>query len=101
MLCLALGFSVFFTAFSLAEDGPAKPERMVDIRVVLSAVSALADRRMEGMADALIVAARGQDVQSLEWERMKPLLAVIEERFGPANVWFARPEGSYFTVEKA
>jgi hypothetical protein len=99
-LSLALGFSVLWAAFSLAGDASPKPERVVDIRVALSALSALADRRLESMADALTVAARGQDVQSLEWERMKPLLAVVEERFGPANVWFAQPDGSYFTVEK-
>jgi C4-dicarboxylate-specific signal transduction histidine kinase len=99
-LSLALGFSAIWAAFSLAEDVPAKPDRVVDIRVVLSALSALADRRMESMADALTVAARGQDVQSLEWEKMKPVLAAVEERFGPANVWFARPDGSYSTVEK-
>jgi len=99
-LSLALGFSAFYAACSLAGDVSPKPERVIDIRVVLSAFSALADRHIEGMADALTVAARGQDVQSLEWERMKPVLAVVEERFGPANVWFARPDGSYFTVEK-
>jgi C4-dicarboxylate-specific signal transduction histidine kinase len=99
-LSLALGLSALWAAISLAEDTSPKPERAIDIRVVLSALSALADRRIESMADALTVAARGQDVQSLEWDRMKPLLAVAEERFGPANVWFARPDGSYFTVEK-
>jgi C4-dicarboxylate-specific signal transduction histidine kinase len=99
-LSVALGFSAFFAAYCMAEDVAPKPERVVDIRVALSALSALADRRIESTADVLTVAARGQDVQSLEWEKMKPVLAAVEERFGPANVWYAKPDGSYFTVEK-
>lgn len=81
-----------------AQDAP-KPERLVDIKLALDTLSALADSHIEGMANALAVAATSQEVQSLNWAIMKPLLAMIQERFGPAVVWYAQPDGSYFTVD--
>ena len=100
MFSLALSLAAFHPRSSFAADSSAKPERMIDIKTALSALSALADCRIEGMADALAVAAQAQYTQSLEWDKIKPLLAIIQKRFGPANVWFARPDGSYFTVDK-
>ena len=78
----------------------AKPERLIDIKTVLSVLTAFAERPIQDMAGALTVVAEAQEIQSLEWTKMKPLLAAVQERFGPANVWFARPNGSYFSVDK-
>ena len=103
MFTLLLSIAPSFYQDSLAADAVAqtavKPERLVDIKVAFSALSALAECRIKSMFDALSVAAESQDIQSLDWVRMKPMLAVVQERFGPANVWFARPDGSYFTVD--
>lgn len=85
-----------------AEPSPpiaTKPERLVDIKLVLDTLSAVADSHVASMADALAVAALSQDVQALDWGSMKPLLAAIQERFGPAVVWYAQPDGSYYTVD--
>jgi Cache domain len=95
-----LSFAAFLPQSSFAADSSAKPEPVIDIKAALSALSALADCRIEAMADALAVAAQAQDAQSLEWDKVKPLLVTVQKRFGPANVWFARLDGSYFTVEK-
>ena len=95
-----LSFAAFLPQSSFAADSSAKPVPVIDAKAALSALSALADCRIEGMANALAVAAQTQDAQSLEWDKIKPLLATIQKRFGPANVWFARPDGSYFTVDK-
>ena len=104
MFVLLLSVAPAFYQDSLAADAvpqaSIKPERLVDIKVAFSALSALAECRIKSMFDALSVAAESQDIQSLDWARMKPLLAAVQARFGPANVWFARPDGSYFTVEK-
>jgi C4-dicarboxylate-specific signal transduction histidine kinase len=97
---LVLYFAAVLPPRSLAVDSSARPEPAIQIRTVLSMMCALADSRIEGMANALTVAAQAQDTQSLEWDKLKPLLAAIQKRFGPANVWFARPDGSYFTVDK-
>jgi hypothetical protein len=95
-----LYLAAFLSPSSYAAGSSPKPEPVIDIKAALSALSALADCRIEGMANALAVAAQAQDAQSLEWDKVKPLLATIQKRFGPANVWFAQPDGSYFTVDK-
>lgn len=77
----------------------AKPERLIDIKAVLSGLTAFAERPIQDMARALTVVAGAQEIQSLDWAKMKPLLAAVQEHFGPANVWFARPDGTYFTVD--
>jgi C4-dicarboxylate-specific signal transduction histidine kinase len=104
LLGLGLVFGVSATAFGTptapAANETEPAERKVDVRVLLSAVGALADHHLKCLADALAVAAQGQEVRSLEWERIRPLLAVVQERFGPATVWWAKPDGSYFNVEK-
>ncbi|MES2467737.1 MAG: cache domain-containing protein [Verrucomicrobiota bacterium] len=85
-------------------DTPAQPNaapgRLIDIKVALSGLTALADCPIQSMANALSVVAGSAETQSLDWDRMKPLLAAVQERFGPASVWFARPDGSYFSVDK-
>lgn len=76
-----------------------QPERLVDIKLVLNTLTAVADSHIAAMANALVVASVTQDVRSLNWEKMKPLLAAIQERFGPAVVWYAQPDGAYYTVD--
>lgn len=89
----------------LAQTNAPAPARgaghwQVDVQAVLGALSALSESKIGAMADALAVAAQTQEIQSLDWARIQPLLASVQQRFGPANVWFARPDGSYFTVDK-
>ncbi|MGZ5520012.1 MAG: cache domain-containing protein [Limisphaerales bacterium] len=72
----------------------------IDIKVTLSALTAMAEYPIQAMADALSVATETQEVQSLNFATMEQLLSDIQKRFGPANVWFARPDGSYFSVDK-
>ncbi len=76
------------------------PERSVDVKVALSALTMLAESQITDMADALTVAAATEEAQSTDWDKIRPLLHTIEGRFLPANLWFARPDGSYFTLEK-
>ena len=75
-------------------------QRTVDVKVALSALTALTETRIKGMADALAVVAGTQEAQSGDWQKIKPLLAVFEGRLPSANLWFARPDGSYYTLEK-
>lgn len=86
--------------FRAAEAVPAiKSERLVDIKLVLDTLTAFADSHIEGMANALEIAAMTQEVQSLNWASIKPLLLAIQERFGPAVVWYSQPDGTYYTVD--
>lgn len=104
MIGLVLSAAMFnhrdsFGADATAQTNP-KPERLIDIKVALSALTAFAECRIQGMGNALSVVAEAQEIQSLDWAGIKSLLAAVQERFGPASVWFARPDGSYFSVDK-
>lgn len=83
-----------------AAKSDARPERLIDAKTVLSGLTALADHRIGDMAGALTVISESQQVQSLDWNKMKPLLDGVEKHFGPATVWFAQPDGTYYSVDK-
>jgi hypothetical protein len=38
------------------------------------------------------------EVQSGEWENIRPLLVVLEGKEPDARTWYARPDGSYYTI---
>lgn len=78
----------------------ATPERSVNVKVALSALTTLAESQIRDMADALAVAAATDEAQSADWEKIRPLLNTFQGHFLPANLWFARPDGSYFTLDK-
>jgi hypothetical protein len=73
----------------------------VDARIALAAYQATAEEHLNGILRGLKIIATGTDATSGDWERIKSPLA----RFGEvvptsAAMWFAKSDGSYFTVEK-
>jgi ABC-type amino acid transport substrate-binding protein len=65
---------------------------------VLSALMALVDLRLSGIARTYEVLALTEDVQSGDWERIRPLLVEMERKDEAARLWYARPDGSYYTT---
>ena len=65
---------------------------------VLSALVALVDLRLSGIARTYEVLALTEDVQSGDWERIRPLLVELERKDEAARLWYARPDGSYYTT---
>lgn len=59
---------------------------------------ALGDSRLSGIATSLEVLAMTSEAKSGDWERIRPLLAGLEERSPPARFWYALPDGSYYTT---
>lgn len=76
------------------------PVITVEAGVALSALIALADAHLGNMVGALETLALTEEVGSADWEKMKELLSKVQERGIPAAVWFALPDGSYYTVDK-
>ncbi len=70
-----------------------------DPRVTLSALVAFADEHIAAALNGLRLLSVTEPVQSGDWEAMKPLLAKYAGDVS-GTVWFARPDGTYFTVEK-
>lgn len=72
----------------------------IDGRIGVSATIALADAHIQSMVHSLELLAMTGEVRSGNWERMLPLLTRLKEIQIPAVVFYALPDGSYYTVEK-
>lgn len=70
----------------------------VDGQVALHSFMALSDAHMKKLADLLDVLATTDDARSGEWERIRGRLEGVTSMTVPAVLWFARPDGSYWTV---
>jgi hypothetical protein len=66
----------------------------------LLTITALVDERIGCEAKLLKTVAATRYAKSGKWKKMKPLLLEVEKLGAPAIIWFARPDGSYFTTEK-
>lgn len=83
-----------------AEEPSSDPGLTLDGKIALSAMIALVDGHIEKMVDFLDILTLTGEVKSLDWEKMKPLLAKVQQDDVPSTVWFARTDGSYCTVDK-
>jgi methyl-accepting chemotaxis protein len=78
-------------------DGSVKPAFMVDGSVALASLMSLADGHLIKMANGLAVLATGH-ARSARWEAIRGPLAEVGRHNVPAALWFALPDGSYWTV---
>ena len=115
-LCLVLlGILVIGTATAQCADKPVNPTEkrtadnvtpaavalpQIDARIAAVAVSMLIDEQLGSVAQTLTHLAALSAVRTLDWPAMKPLLAEEQRRAIPCLIWFAKPDGSYFTVDK-
>ena len=79
---------------------PPRPEASFTVggRVALHAFMALADGHLQKTADVLRLLASTDRVRSGDWERIRRPLAEAGEMTVPAVLWFARPDGEYWTA---
>jgi hypothetical protein len=95
LACLAFGW------LAAASAEAAERDFTMDARVTLDAYRAAVDARLEGVLAATRTLAATEEVRSGQWSRMSPALAVLASNVeGQTAVWFALPDGSYFTVDK-
>ena len=93
--CLALA------PFGLAGAADAGQDFAMDARVTLDGYRAAVDARLEGVLAATRTLAATEEVRSGQWTRMSRPLGVLAANVKEqAAVWFAQPDGSYFTVAK-
>ena len=72
----------------------------LDARVSLNAYAAMVDQEFQRARDELRVLAASENAASGDWRRIKGPLGVLARNTPTsAAVWFARPDGSYFTVD--
>lgn len=72
----------------------------VDGHVALSSFMALGDAHLTKLADVFRLLATTEEARSGEWERIRGPLADVAPMIVPAVLWFARPDGSYATVQQ-
>jgi len=72
----------------------------VDGPVALSVLTALCDELVSARVAGLSLLAESREVRSGRWEWMRPTLTAFAAQGVPALVWYARPDGSYYSVEK-
>ncbi|MFZ2470041.1 cache domain-containing protein [Parvibaculum sedimenti] len=71
-----------------------------DERVALSAYRALTEDHLSGVLAAERALAATADAQSADWARIKPALASLaRDVTTEAAVWYAMPDGHYYTVD--
>ncbi len=93
--CLAFG------PFAAVRAETADPAFAMDARVTLDAYRAAVEARLDGVLAATRTLAVTEEVRSGQWARMSELLVVLASTVeGQTAVWFALPDGSYFTVDK-
>lgn len=71
-----------------------------DSQSLLSAFVSYTDLRIRSVQQSLEILASTGEVKSGKWETMKGLLSVYQQSDPGLALWYSRPDGSYFTVEK-
>jgi hypothetical protein len=100
-------FVILMLSLSAAAAGEMAPVQdqgtisMANSRLLLNSFAALGEGHVENVLRVLKIMSVTEEAQSGEWEKMRGVL----DEFGRSGikaevVWFARPDGSYYTVEK-
>ena len=95
LFCFALSLT------AMAEEKAAPVPDQASLRLLLDSFAALGEGHIEHVLSGLKILSVTEEARSGEWEKMRSLMAVFEGLgIKVACVWFARPDGSYYTVEK-
>lgn len=85
---------------SIAFAARADQNLTLEPKVGLNAFAALVDQQLGSIRNGLEIIAATKNAESADWGRIKaPLAQLAEGQPISAAVWFARPDGSYFTVQ--
>lgn len=76
------------------------PVFTVDGQVALRSFTALSDAHLRQLADLLHLLAATDDGRSARWDRIRGPLADVATMAVPAVLWFAQPNGAYWTVQQ-
>jgi hypothetical protein len=71
----------------------------VDADIALSSLQSLADGHLQKMADSMHMLAASDAARSADWERIKGPFAELAKRNVTALNWFARPDGTYWSLQ--
>jgi hypothetical protein len=97
----ALGLITSLALFGCDNNAPTEPQDfVVEGRVALASLVALSDGHLQQVANHFQVLAATEDARSADWQRIKGALAAVEQVNVSGLFWFARADGSYWSVDQ-
>ncbi len=99
LLKLIALFLIVVPEFGFAK-APATPPAEEHAQSLLSAFVSYTDLRMRSIQQSLEILASTTEARSARWKKMQPLLGGYQSMDGGLIVWFLRPDGTYYTVDK-
>jgi len=87
-------------AFGCDDGMPSEPQNfVVEGRVALASLMALSDGHLLTIADHFQILANTDEARSADWERIRGPLGSAENLNARGLLWFALPDGSYWSVQ--
>ncbi len=87
-------------AASCGDGSTASRTFTTDASVTLRTYTALVEQHLSSVLASLTAVAATDAAASGQWDRIRPALAQVADSAGTtAAVWYARPDGSYYTVD--
>ena len=107
-ICLVLVLSIAFVTGCDSSKSPEphkKPNKstneiLLDGRITLASLIAITEGHLSSMAHSLAILTKTPAIQSGVWSVMKTPLQKVKEREIPAVIWYAKPNGSYYSIDK-
>ena len=97
--CRATSFLALLSLLGCADGVPTEPQSFnVEGRVALASLMALSDGHLQQIVAQFEVLASTNAARSADWEQIRPTLDVVARSNVPALMWFALPDGSYWSV---
>lgn len=91
---------VTLLVFGLPALAFAQPSSEKDAQSLLSAFVSYTDARIDSVRRSLEMLASTAEVKSGRWEQMQSLLSSYQKSDDGLIVWYLRPDGTYYTVDK-
>lgn len=82
------------------QRGTARPSSERNAQSLLSAFISYTDLRIASIQHTLETLSSASEVRSGQWPGMKDLLSVYQRSDNGLIVWYVRPDGTYYTVDK-
>lgn len=97
--CRATSFLALLSLLGCADAVPTEPQSIgVDGRVALASLMALSDGHLQQIVAQFEVLASTNEARSADWQEIRASLDVVARNNVPALMWFALPDGSYWSV---